>query len=172
MHQVHGKFGHEEDKYFSPIFGANEKGGMDATEFEKFQLNTMHHYFPVARDVNGHRVRQQLDSGPGRMNQTMLPRLRLQGIRITPKLPSSIHISQEMDQLFSFFKSIFRSNLEVLTEYQLRKDGKTSIGRFHVGLLIFGGKVDESDKDSTTLEAFSKEHVLRAWAKVGVVPMT
>jgi hypothetical protein len=47
---------------------------------------------------------------------------------ITLKLPNSTHISQEMDQLFSFFKSIFRSNLEVLTEYQLRKDGKSSIG--------------------------------------------
>ena len=46
-----------------------------------------------------------------------------------------------------------------------------------MGLLIFGGKVDESDEDSPALrncymEAFSKEHVLRAWAKVGVVPMT
>jgi hypothetical protein len=46
-----------------------------------------------------------------------------------------------------------------------------------VGLLIFGGKIDESDEDSPILrncymEAFSKEHVLRAWAKVGDVPMT
>jgi hypothetical protein len=40
------------------------------------------------------------------------------------------------------------------------------------GSINFWGKVDKSDEDSTTLEVFSKEHVLRAWAKVGVVPMT
>lgn len=81
----------------------------------------------------------------------MLPRLCLQGIHVTLKLPNSTHVCQEMDQLFSFFKSNFRSNLEVLTEYQLRKDGKTSIGPFHVDLLIFGGKVDERDEDSPIL---------------------
>lgn len=81
----------------------------------------------------------------------MLPWLYLQGIHVTLKLPNSTHVTQEMDQLFSFFKSNFRSNLEVLTEYQLRKDGKISIGPFHVGLLIFGGKVDERDEDSPIL---------------------
>ena len=69
--------------------------------------------------------------------------LCLQGCRIVPKVPNLTSISQEMDQLFAFFKSIFQPSLEKLTEYWLRTGGK-SIGCYDIGFLVFGGKAAES----------------------------
>jgi len=36
MHDIKGRYGHEEEKYHPCTFGMNEKGGMNKLEFEEY----------------------------------------------------------------------------------------------------------------------------------------
>ena len=56
----------------------------------------------------------KVDSGPGRTNIEMLAYLRVLGIYCVPSVPNTTQVSQETDQSYDLFKTIFRTNLEVL----------------------------------------------------------
>ncbi len=73
-------------------FGANEKGGMDSEEFEKFVMNSIVPLYPHATNKTGMRVMLKVDSGPGRMNLNLLARLRCLGFILYPCVPNTTHM--------------------------------------------------------------------------------
>jgi hypothetical protein len=175
--QTIGKFGHSEPQRFDPTIGANERGGMDATEFSKYLLGLVNTLYPDVSDVPRRRVIVKCDSGPGRENLEMLAQLRVLGVYLFPSVPNSSSVTQEMDQLYALFKSIVRKNLAILFDARLRAS-KSSVGREDVGLLVFGG-VWTSDDGSVSVElenaferSFSTDKVRHAWEVVGAAPMT
>ena len=98
------------------MFGANEKGGMDSEEFEKYVMNSIVPLYPHARNQLGKRVMLKVDSGPRRMNLNLLARLRHLGFILHPCISDTMHVTQETDQLYGPFKTQFLENLNLICE--------------------------------------------------------
>ena len=169
-----GQFGHEEVKDHSPTFGMNEKGGMNSKELWNYFVENIFPLFPDAADVAGKRVLIKIDGGPGRLDHHLLVQLRLRGFYLFPSVPNTTAVSQETDQNYGPFKSALRRNLIVLCREMVRDGGAgKSLGRICWPVLIHGR--DASDDKVALLSpfeiAFSTEANLRAWDKVGAVPL-
>ena len=65
---VLGQFGLEREAMWPCTFGANEKGGMDKIEFEKYLRTAIMPLYPNAEPEKGKWVILNCDSGPGREN--------------------------------------------------------------------------------------------------------
>ena len=114
----------------------------------------------------------KVNSGPGCTNIEMLAYLRVLGIYCIPGVPNTTHVTQETDQNYGLFKTIFRSNIETLS--QARFDMQKTLQVQDLPLLVFGG-IDDVTK--VTLEdsfdqAFSVSANLKCWRKCGTVPVT
>lgn len=169
--QVLGKFGTNAVRGWPVSFGANEKGGMDDEEFEKYLMNSIAPLFPNAKDTNGKRVIFKVDSGPGRMNLKLLARLRLLGFILYPCVPNTTHVTQETDQCYGPFKTQFFINLDDIVTARLEKKKSLSLPPKFVGLPLFGG-IDRATGFSVQLGAFQKgfarKRCISSWEKVGV----
>jgi hypothetical protein len=165
---------------FDGTVGMNEKAGMNEEELEKFIYTNIVRLFPDVQDATRKRVILKVDSGPGRMNVKMLARLRCMGIYVVPGVPNTTEVSQEMDQLYGLFKSLYRENLRALALH--RQTCEQPINMTDIPLIIFGrtvtGKNKANGKNMTTTlrdafaESFSKEKCKACWEKVGAVPLT
>jgi hypothetical protein len=173
---VYGRFGFPERKKLDCTFGMNEKGGMNAVELDKYINSAIVPLYPDMEDVPGKRVIIKVDSGPGRTNLQMLSEAKLKGLYIYPSVPNTTSVTQEADELYGPFKTIYRINLQLLTEirYQQRKPVQIT----DLPILVFGQPpswVSFPDgrrfRDAFT-ETFSPERCLRAWSKCGAVPLT
>jgi len=102
---VLGQWGLSDGPEWMPVtVGMNEKGGMDADEFEKYIKNSIVPlYSDTAADKPGQRVLIKVDSGPGRMNFEMLARLRNLGFYLYPGVPNTTSVSQETDQNYGMW---------------------------------------------------------------------
>ena len=168
---VLGKFGHPEVRSFAPSFGMNAKARMDAEELRKYINKTIVPLYPDAADIAGKRVMLKVDSGPGRNDVQLLTELQLKGFYVTPCVPNTTHVTQETDQSYGLFKTNYRKNLESITEYRFTRG--LTLKTTDLGLLVFGGQVDDSLELVNAFEiAFSKEKNLHAWQFVGAVPLT
>lgn len=119
-----------------------------------------------------HRVIVKVDSGPGRTNIEMLAYLRVVGIYCVPGVPNTTHVSQETDQSYGLFKTVFRINLETLS--QARFDRKKTLQVHDLPLLVFGGEDDitKIKLQNTFDRAFCVDANLNCWKKCGAVPLT
>ncbi|OEU17850.1 hypothetical protein FRACYDRAFT_238278 [Fragilariopsis cylindrus CCMP1102] len=141
-------------------------------ELCKYVENCIVPLYPDAEDVAGKRVLLIVDSGPGRIQVEMLARLKLKGIYLKPGVPNTTHITQPTDQNYGLFKSIYRSNLKLLTKHT------TTIKHTSIPLMVFGG--DFKDEDGAVLchlqsafdEAFSFDRNQEVWRKLGFNPFT
>ena len=79
MMHIRGQYGFDKIVERGATFGANAKAGMDNEEFEKYFFNAIVPLYPDAADVDGKRVAVIVDSGPGRLNEEMLAKLRICG---------------------------------------------------------------------------------------------
>lgn len=95
---VRGKFGFDELKGFGMTFGANPKAGMDSIEFSKYIFSTNLILYPNVKDITGKRVAIIVDSGPGRVNSSMLVKLRIMGYYLIPEVPNITHVTQATDR--------------------------------------------------------------------------
>ena len=114
----------------------------------------------------------KVDSGPGRTNIEMLAYLKVLGIYCVPGVPNTTHVTQETDQNYGLFKTIFRSNIETLS--QARFDMKKTLQVQDLPLLVFGG-IDDVTKvtlEDSFEQAFSVCANLKCWRKCGAVPVT
>ena len=172
MRKIRGQFGFDRVKEFGVTAGCNIKAGMDVVEFCKYVENCIVPLYPDAEDVAGKRVLLIVDSGPGRIQVEMLARLKLKGIYLKPGVPNTTHITQPTDQNYGLFKSIYRSNLKLLTKHT------TTIKHTSIPLMVFGG--DFKDEDGAVLchlqsafdEAFSFDRNQEVWRKLGFNPFT
>jgi len=123
-------------------------------------------------DVPGKRVLMKVDSGPGRMNTEMLAELRLKGMYLMPGVPNTTQVTQETDQSYGQYKSIYRRNLRLLS--QRRQPWKKPVVLTDLAILVFGGvdRVTGSKVENTFKKAFSKEKNLSCWRICGAVPLT
>ena len=170
--RVIGKFGLETERELPTTFGMNEKGGMNAIELDKYIKKAILPLFPDLADVPGKRVLLKLDSGPGRMNLDMLADLRLQGVCVIPGAPNTTHVTQETDQNYGLYKSIYRQNLEKLSEARQKVRKRITVS--DLPLLVFGGfdYVTKTVMKNAFQRAFSLERNLGCWKKCGAVPLT
>ena len=90
---------------------------MNEVEFEKYITKAILPLYPDVEDQPCKRVILKVDSGPGRTNVDMLARLKALGVYLISSVPNTTHVTQEADQSFGLFKTIYRSNLSDLTEY-------------------------------------------------------
>ena len=126
--------------------------------------------FPDAKDEDGKRVIIKIDSGPGRANMQLLAKLKLLGIILYPGVPNTTSVTQETDQSYGLFKSIFRQNLEDIVNDRIDNRNASSVSPWEIGLLVFGGKDRVTGKEgyrNAFSEAFSVDKNKEAWAKVG-----
>ena len=136
----------------------NAKAGMDAEELRKYINKTIVPLYPDAADIAGKRVMLKVDSGPGRNDAQLLTELRLKGFYVTPCVPNTTHVTQETDQSYGLFKTNYRKNLESITEYRFTRG--LTLKTTDLGLLVFGGQVDDSLELVNAFEiAFSKENI-------------
>ena len=96
---VRGKWGLDRLCSKTPTFGLNEKGGMNDKEFEDYLVESLTVLFPNAKPLSGQWVIIKVDSGPGRLNITMLARLRMMGFILYPGVPNTTLVTQEQDRL-------------------------------------------------------------------------
>ena len=174
---VRGKFGHTKEREWNTTFGMNEKGGMDAEEFEKYVMGCLVPLYPDALDVPGKRVMLKVDSGPGRLGETLLAKLRLRGMYMYPGVPNSTAVSQETDRNYGPFKTQFWKNLDELTQSRIENHIPVSFPPWLVGLVVFGG-IDPDSPIDFKLEVdaydfgFSQEKCLGAWRAIGAAPIS
>ena len=84
-------------------------------------------------------------------------------------------ITQETDQSFGSFKSLFRDNLNKLTDNKLAAALGVSFALSEIGLLVFGGedsKTGTSNYQDAFAIAFSPAQNKAAWDAVGAAPLT
>ncbi len=121
---VNGQFGHPSTQILYCTYGMNEKAGMTTIELSKYMEKAIIPLYPDAQDVPGKRVIIKVDSGPGRTNVAMLAGLRVRGLYMIPSVPNTTHVTQEADQLYGGFKSLYRMNLETPDSRAIRIDSK------------------------------------------------
>ena len=175
MRQVRGKFGNKTTNLFPVTIGMNEKGGMDDEEFHKYIMNSIVPLYPDVSNKKGKRVLIKIDSGPGRTNPELLASLRTMGFVLYPGVPNTTAVSQETDQGYGLFKSLFRETLDKITADRKRQNKSVSFPPSLCGLFVFGGTDHETNisgyKNAFEI-AFSKEKCLASWAKVRAAPLT
>ena len=120
---------------------------MDDIEFEIYIMNSIVPLFPHAADCRGKRVLIKIDSGPGRLNLTLLARLCILGFVLYPGVPNTTAFTQETDQNYGLFKSIFRHNLDCITQLQADKNEAVSLLLWIFGLVVLGGLDPETNKN-------------------------
>jgi len=182
MHDVKGRFGHEQEKYHPCTYGMNEKGGMNKWEFEEYVKNSLVTLYPDAADMPGKRVLLKADSGPGRKNTELMAYLRVRGFYFIPGLPNSTHVSQEMELLIGELKSAFHKNLEKLTSSCIVRKRLVPSGAEIISLLLFGGQfiynepneqaIDKDNYQNAFQLAGNKDKVVSYFEKIGFAPFT
>jgi hypothetical protein len=171
---VRGTFGHVAEQSFPISVGLNNKGGMDDDEFFEYVQNSIMRLYPDAAPEKGKWVCIKCDSGPGRLNADLLAYMRFHGFLLYPSVPNTTAVTQETDQSYGPFQSKLRTNLQVLIDERLHAEKPTSLSPWIVGLVVFGGEDPETGcvVESAFQAGFNHTQNLRAWAKVGAVPLT
>eukprot|EP00984_Skeletonema_dohrnii_P018305 scaffold8528_cov85-Skeletonema_dohrnii-CCMP3373.AAC.1 len=172
--KVKGKFGCAEEKEWPCTIAMNEKGGMDEKEFMDYFFNSLVPLYEDAADVPGKRVMVKVDSGPGRLNPTLLSRARDIGFYIYPGVPNTTAVTQETDQNYGPFKTQFVVNLKELSDIRISK-GLTSLPPHIVPLFVFGGIDPDTGHELETSAfevGFAPDQNKRVWIKCGAAPLS
>ena len=169
---VVGRFGYDARREHPCTFGLNEKGGMTSEELHKYITTAILPLYPDLEDKPGKRILIKVDSGPGRRNVDMLAELKLAGAYILPGVPNTTGKTQETDQNYGQYKSVFRDNLRVLSQARFEKNLTMKVT--DLPLLVFGGTDSKTRtvlRDAFT-ESFGIEANISSWKKCGAVPLT
>jgi hypothetical protein len=153
-------------------FGMNEKAGMNTVELQKYIFGSILPLFPDAADVPGKRIILKVDSGPGRHYGPMLAKLRVRGVYLVPGVPNTTAVTQETDQNYGHFKSVYRRNIRNLSQERFSR--KMTMRVTDLPLLVFGGTCNDTgiECESAFVDGFSVTANLMAWRKCGAVPLT
>jgi hypothetical protein len=124
--------------------------------------------------VKGRWLVIKCDSGPGRLNTTLLAYLRYHGFILYPGVPNTTAVTQETDQSYGPFQSAVRTNLQLIIDERIAVDKRKSLSPWIVGLVVFGGEDLETGLivGSAFQHGFSHEQNVKAWEKVGAVPLS
>ena len=92
---------------------------------------------------------------------------------LSPGVPNTMAVMQEMDQNYGPFKTQYCKNLDVVINERIKQKKSTALLPWQVGLIVFGG-VDPETNIVMQLafdEGFLREGCRNAWGKVGAVPL-
>ena len=148
----------------------NENGGMDAMEFEKYIFGSIFILYPHERSIKGKWMIIKVDSGPGRLNQTLLYPLRNLVFIIYPSVPNTTAMTQETNRNYGPFKTQVRVNLNIVVRERIAKKVSVSMQPWLAGLVVFGSIGPETGyvvKKSSFEFGFSRASCKNAWAKIG-----
>ena len=125
----------------------------------------------------------------------MLAKLQIRGFYLNARVPNTTHVTQGTDRNYGLFKSVYRENLQKLTNHRVlikeenakrpatdraadRVKKKTTIKPTNILLLIFGCRVGDDDGGEPTEiglrnafeEAFGYVANKKVWKDIGVLP--
>ena len=107
---------------------------MKDDKFKEYCLTNIKRLFPDVADTDGHRVILKCDSGPGRMNLSLIFKLRAAGFLLYPCVPNTTAVTQETDISFGLFKHLFHKNLNQLTDNRLERNVNVTFTLVVIGL--------------------------------------
>ncbi len=172
---VKGIFGWGTEQDFPISNGLNSKGGiLDDNDFFEYIQKSIMKIFPDTAPVPGRWVVIKCDSGPGRLNPTLLAYLRFHGFILYPGIPITTAVTQETDQSYGPFQTAVRTNLQLIIDERIAANKPRTLLPWIVGLIVFGGEDPETGLivGSAFLKGFSKDKNIKAWEKVGAVPLS
>jgi hypothetical protein len=129
----------------------------------------------------------KLDAGPGRIvtdeaTITKRDKFREKGLLILMGLPNATSVQQEMDALYGPFKSATYARGEVVVKGKLvarglaRRNGEDCSKVISLNFEDLATIVNGKEGDDISLKPFAKvftrDQILRSWAKIGFVPFT
>ena len=132
-------------------------------------------FFPDAAPMRGRWVILKCDSGPGRLNPTLLAYyLRFHGFILYPGVPNTTAVTQETGQSYGPFQTAVLTNLQVIIDERIDANKTTTLSPWIIGLVVFGGEDPETGLivGSAFDKGFSKVNNIKAWEKVGAVPLS
>ena len=105
---------------------------------------------------------------------TLLAYLCYHGFILYPGVPNTTAVMQETDQSYGPFQSAVRTNLQLIIDERIAADKPKSLSPWIVGLNVFGGEDPETGLivGSAFQRGFSHEQNVKAWEKVGAVPLS
>jgi hypothetical protein len=142
---------------------------MDDDDFFEYIQKTIMKLFPDAAPVRGRWVILKCDSGPGRLNPTLLAYLRFHGFILYPGVPNTTAVTQETDQSYGPFQTAVRTNLQVIIDERITANKTTTLSPWIIGLVVFGGEDPETGLivGSAFDKGFSKVNNIKAWGRDG-----
>ncbi|MGH7955114.1 MAG: hypothetical protein ACREOZ_04055, partial [Gloeomargaritales cyanobacterium] len=186
-------FGHLAPVNLPTTATVNPKGGTDSRVLKQVLIQYIEKLYPDAVDVKARRVVIKIDGGPGRLDQSCRTELRTRGVYLFPGVQNTTHITQETDQNYGLFKSIVRSNTQIILNENIAAHRKgmeahnadprnispprpVSLDRSDYGIILSGRPADPENGKQEMRKAFelafSREKNLRSWRICGAVPCT
>ena len=94
--------------------------------------------------MKGRWVIIKCDSGPGRLDPTLLAYFRFHGFILYPGVPNTTAVTQETDQSYGPFQTTVRTNLQLIIDKHIAADKARSLVPWIIGLIVFGGEDPET----------------------------
>ena len=195
---IRGRFGCPTMIESDSFYAVRSKGSMDEELLNQYIETVIVPLYPnmaktAVFDAKTGKLNQgpvilKLDAGPGRIvsSEAVLAKreaLFERGLIIIMGLPNATSVQQEMDALYSPFKSATYARGEKVVQHKLKERGlarrngqqlKAAVLNLDFKDLptVVNGNENDDIKDKPFDLHFTKEKILWSWAKVGFVPFT
>jgi hypothetical protein len=196
---IRGRFGCPTMVESESFYAVRSRGSMDEELLNQYIETVIVPLYPnmhknAVFDANTGKLNQgpvilKLDAGPGRIvsSEAVLAKreaLFERGLIIIMGLPNATSVQQEMDALYSPFKSATYARGEKVVQRKLkerglaRRNGQQLKAAAVLNLdfkdlpIVVNGNDTDDIKDKPFDLHFTKEKILWSWAKVGFVPFT
>jgi hypothetical protein len=111
----------------------NNKGWIDGVKFFEYLKKLIMKLYSDAAPVKGRWVVIKCDSGPGRLNPTLLTCLRYHCFILYPGVPNTTAVTQETDQSYGPFQTAVRTNLQLLIDERIAANKPRTLSPWIVG---------------------------------------
>ena len=197
---IRGRFGCPTMVESESFYAVRSRGSMDEELLNQYIETVIVPLYPnmhknAVFDANTGKLNQgpvilKLDAGPGRIvsSEAVLAKreaLFERGLIIIMGLPNATSVQQEMDALYSPFKSATYARGEKVVQRKLKERGlarrngqqlKAAAAVLNLDFkdlpIVVNGNDTDDIKDKPFDLHFTKEKILWSWAKVGFVPFT
>ena len=112
---------------------------MDDYEFEIYITTALPLSLQIQINPWGY-IHIKIDSRPGQTNIKFLAKLQSLGLLLYPGVANTTSVSQETDQKYGPFKTIFQKNLDTLTASRIAQINSSNIYPCIVGPIVFWGE--------------------------------
>ena len=166
--KTRGQFGFEKEREMPAVVMVTESGGTDSVSFEAFLNKAIIPLYPDLSQENP--ILIKTDMGPGRMNWEMRERMWAKGVILFPGLQNATGSGQECDALFGDgYKEGCMDCLEEIMVERITEIANSDTPEQQA-------RVTRDDTGRIVGPPFrrfmTKEKVIKAWEKVGGVPLT